>query len=99
MCLQRLIIWLLSVANKVISIKTITEYNNTIYVKLKKMYNYFYNNDEWLKDPFKGVKMPKKRDTKVIHLKWVGNVLEAVYLGYGPQGSMYVGILLAFMQG
>lgn len=41
---------------------------HTTYARLKKVYNYFYNNGELLKDPFKGVKMPKKGEAKVTHL-------------------------------
>ena len=74
---------------------------HTTYARLKKVYNYFYNNGELLKDPFKGVKMPKKGDTKVTHLtnEQMDNVLESVYLDYEPQDPMYVGILLAFYAG
>ena len=41
---------------------------HTTYARLKKVYNYYYNNGELLKDPFKGVKMPKKGEAKVTHL-------------------------------
>lgn len=74
---------------------------HTTYARLKKVYNYFYNNGELLKDPFKGVKMPKKGEAKVTHLTndQMDNVLSAVYLDYEPQDPMYVGILLAFYAG
>lgn len=74
---------------------------HTTYARLKKVYNYFFNNGELLKDPFKGVKMPKKGDTKVTHLtnEQMDNVLEAVYIDYEPQDPMYAGILLAFYAG
>ena len=74
---------------------------HTTYARLKKVYNYFYNNGELLKDPFKGVKMPKKGEAKVTHLnnEQMDNVLSAVYLDYEPQDPMYVGILLAFYAG
>lgn len=74
---------------------------HTTYARLKKVYNYFYNNGELLKDPFKGVKMPKKGEAKVTHLNndQMDNVLEAVYGDYEPQDPMYVGILLAFYAG
>lgn len=74
---------------------------HTTYARLKKVYNYFYNNGELLKDPFKGVKMPKKGDAKVTHLtnKQMDNILKAVYIDYKPQDPMYVGILLAFYAG
>lgn len=74
---------------------------HTTYARLKKVYNYFYNNGELLKDPFKGVKMPKKGEAKVTHLNndQMDNVLSAVYLDYEPQDPMYVGILLVFYAG
>ena len=74
---------------------------HTTYARLKKVYNYFYNNGELLKDPFKGVKMPKKGEAKVTHLNndQMDNVLTAVYLDFEPQDPMYVGILLAFYAG
>ena len=74
---------------------------HTTYARLKKVYNYFYNNGELLKDPFKGVKMPKKGEAKTTHLtnEQMDNVLTAVYLDYEPQNPMYVGILLAFYAG
>lgn len=74
---------------------------HTTYARLKKVYNYFFNNGELLRDPFKGVKMPKKGDAKVTHLtnEQMDNVLEAVYLDYEPQDPMYIGILLAFYVG
>ena len=74
---------------------------HTTYARLKKVYNYFYNNGELLKDPFKGVKMPKKGEAKVTHLNndQMDNVLSAVYLDFEPQDPMYVGILLAFYAG
>ena len=74
---------------------------HTTYARLKKVYNYFYNNGELLKDPFKGVKMPKKGEAKVTHLNndQMDNVLTAVYLDFEPQDPMYVGILLTFYAG
>ena len=74
---------------------------HTTYARLKKVYNYFYNNGELLRDPFKGVKMPKKGSTKTTHLtnEQMDNVLEAVYTDYEPKDPMYVGILLAFYAG
>ena len=74
---------------------------HTTYARLKKVYNYFYNNGELLKDPFKGVKMPKKGEAKITHLtnEQMDNVLSAVYLDYEPQDPMYVGILLVFYAG
>ena len=74
---------------------------HTTYARLKKVYNYFYNNGELLKDPFKGVKMPKKGEPKVTHLtkEQMDDVRSAVYDNYDPKDPMYVGILLAFLAG
>lgn len=74
---------------------------HTNYARLKKVYNYFYNSGDLLKDPFKGVKTPKKGEAKITHLtkEQMDNVLSAVYLDYEPQDPMYVGILLAFYAG
>ena len=74
---------------------------HTTYMRLKKVYNYYFNNGELLRDPFKGVKMPKRGETKITHLtnEQMDNVLSAVYYEYEPQDPMYVGILLAFYAG
>ena len=74
---------------------------HSAYARLKKVYNYFFNNGELLRDPFKGVKMPKKGEPKVTHLtnEQMDNVLSAIYADYEPQDPMYVGILLAFYAG
>ena len=37
---------------------------HTIYARLKKVYNYYFNSGELLKDPFKGIKMPKREKQK-----------------------------------
>ena len=72
---------------------------HTTYARLKKVYNYYFNNGELLRDPFKGVKMPKKGEAKITHLttEQMDNVLTAVYQDYDPQDPMYAGILLAFV--
>ena len=74
---------------------------HTTYARLKKVYNYYYSNGELLKDPFKGVKMPKKGEAKITHLtdEQMTNVADAVYIDYEPQDPMYVGILLALYTG
>ena len=74
---------------------------HTTYSRLKKVYNYFYNCGELLRDPFKGVKMPKKGEPKVSHLtqEQMDDVREAVYANLEPKDPMYVGILLAFYAG
>jgi integrase len=74
---------------------------HTTYARVKKVYNYFFENGELLVHPFKGVKMPKKGEPKVTHLtnEQMDDVLAAVYNDFSPRDPMYVGILLAFYAG
>ena len=71
------------------------------YSTAKKVYNYFFESGELLVHPFKGVKMPKKGDSKVTHLTktQMDDVLGAVFDTYKPEDAMYAGILLAFYGG
>ena len=89
--------WLTKLYNLDLSQNTI----HTTYARLKKVYNYFYNNGELLKDPFKGVKMPKKGEPKTTHLTddQMKSVLAAAELDYEKHEAMYCGILLAFFAG
>ena len=70
---------------------------HTTYSRLKKVYNHYFNIDVLKKDPFKGVKMPKRGEAKITHLtrEQMEDVLTAVYDNYTPDHPMYVGILLA----
>lgn len=72
-----------------------------IFTILRKVYNYFYENGELLKNPFKGVKVPKKGSPRVTHLtdEQMDKVLTAVYSDYEPEDGMFAGILLAFYGG
>ena len=74
---------------------------HTTYSRLKKVYNHYFNIDVLKKDPFKGVKMPKRGEAKVTHLtrEQMEDVLTAVYDNYTPDHPMYVGILLALYAG
>ena len=74
---------------------------HTTYARLKKVYNYYYNNGELLRDPFKGVKMPKKGQAKITHLtnEQMHQILTATYMDFEPENPMYVGILLALFTG
>lgn len=74
---------------------------HTTYARLKKVYNYYYNNGELLRDPFKGVKMPKKGQAKITHLttEQMNEILTATYMDFEPDEPMYVGILLALFTG
>ena len=89
--------WLTKLYNLGLSQNTI----HTTYARLKKVYNYFFNNGELLKDPFKGVKMPKKGEPQTTHLTddQMKSVLAAAELDYEKYEAMYVGILLAFFAG
>ena len=73
---------------------------HVIYSRLKKVFTFYYNSGELLKDPFNGIKMPKKGDPKVTHLtdEQVDKILSAVY-SLEPEEPMYVGILLALYTG
>lgn len=74
---------------------------HTVYARLKKVYNYFYDCGELLKDPFKGVKVPKKGEAKITHLtkEQMEDVLTAVHSNYEAKDPMFAGILLAFYAG
>ena len=89
--------WITELYNAGLSQNTI----HTTYSRLKKVYNYYLDIDELKKDPFKGVKMPKRGEAKITHLTkdQMDDVLEAVYSNYVPKDPMYVGILLAFYAG
>lgn len=74
---------------------------HTTYSRLKKVYNHYFNIDVLKKDPFKGVKMPKRGEAKITHLtrEQMEDVLTSVYDNYTPDHPMYVGILLALYAG
>lgn len=74
---------------------------HTTYSRLKKVYNHYFDIDVLKKDPFKGVKMPKRGEAKITHLtrEQMEDVLTAVYDNYTPDHPMYVGILLALYAG
>lgn len=74
---------------------------HTTYSRLKKVYNHYFNIDVLKKDPFKGVKIPKRGEAKITHLtrEQMEDVLTAVYDNYTPDHPMYVGILLALYAG
>lgn len=89
--------WLTNLYNKGLAQNSI----HLIFTRLKKVYSYYYNNGDLLRDPFKGIKNPKKGKPKVTHLtnKQMDDVLEAVYADYGPEDAMYIGVLLPFYAG
>lgn len=89
--------WLTNLYNQGLAQNTIY----TTYNRFRKVYSYYFNSGELLKDPFRGVKSPKKGRAKVTHLtnKQMDDVLEAVYADYKPEDGMYCGVLLAFYAG
>lgn len=74
---------------------------HTIYSRLRKVYNYYLDSGELLKDPFKGVDIPKKGKPKKTHLtqQQMDNVLTQLYANYNPHDAFYVGALLAYYAG
>lgn len=68
---------------------------------VNKVYAYYYSIDEISKNPFNGVKRPKKGAPKISHLtkEQMDDFLAAVYLDYKPEDKMYAAILLSFYAG
>ena len=89
--------WLTKLFNQGLSQNTI----HTTYARLKKVYNHFYETGELIKNPFVGVKTPKKGTPKISHLtkEQMDDVLAAVYTDFEPSDPMFAGILLAFYAG
>ena len=89
--------WLTELYKKGLSQQTI----HNAYSTAKKVYNYYFETGELLKHPFKGVKMPKKGESKITHLTsaQMDDLLAAVYVDYEPKDKMYAAILLAFYAG
>lgn len=71
------------------------------FAQLRKVYNYYYNQDIISYNPFKGVEAPKPSEAKVSHLskEQAHNFLEAVFSEYDPQEAMCCGLLLAYYGG
>ena len=89
--------WLTKLYHKNLSPNTI----HTIYSRLKKLYLHYYESGELLKNPFIGVKTPKKGNAKVSHLtnEQMDKVIVSFYADFKPEEPMYAGILLAFYAG
>ena len=90
-------VWLTELYNLSLSQNTI----HTVYARLKKVYNYYIESGELIRDPFKGVKMPKKGKPKTTHLtkEQMDDFLAALYLNYEPYDAFLVGVLLAYYAG
>ena len=73
----------------------------TAFYTVRKVYNYYYDIGELNRNPFRGIKPPKKGKPKTTHLRkeQMDDYLTAVYLEYSPQDGMYVALLLAFYAG
>lgn len=89
--------WLAQLHNQGLSQNTI----HSTYARLKKVYNYYLNNGVLLKDPFKGIKAPKKGEPQTTHLtkEQMNKMLMYVYDDYGAEEPMFAGILIAFYTG
>jgi len=68
---------------------------------VNKVYAYYFSIDEISKNPFNGVKRPKKGAPKISHLTrdQMEDFLAAVYFDYKPEDKMYAAILLSFYAG
>lgn len=68
---------------------------------VNKVYAYYYSIDEISKNPFNGVKRPKKGAPRISHLtnEQMDQFLAAVYADYNPEDKMYAAILLSFYAG
>lgn len=90
-------LWLTKLYNKGLSQNTI----HTTFSRFKKVFNHYYETGELIKNPFQGVKTPKKGEAKVTHLtkEQMDEILNAVYLDYDAKDPMFAGILLAFYAG
>lgn len=73
----------------------------TGFYTVRKVFNYYYETGDLLKNPFIGVKPPKKGKPKVTHLTkdQMDDYLAAVYREYEPTDGMYIAFLLAFYAG
>lgn len=71
------------------------------FLVVNKTYNYYYSIDEISKNPFDGVKRPKKSPPRLSHLtqEQSDNYLTALYSEYKPDDNMYAALLLDFYAG
>ena len=90
-------IWLTKLNQRGLSQNTIA----TAYYLLKKIYDYHYSIENITKNPFNGVKAPKRGAPKVTHLTktQMDDYLRAVYEDFTPNDSEYYAFLLAFYTG
>ena len=73
----------------------------TGFYTVRKVFNYYYETGELIRNPFNGVKPPKKSKPKVTHLtsQQMDDFLTAVYSEYDEVDGMYIALLLAFYAG
>ena len=74
---------------------------NNAFNLVNKTYNYYYSIEEITKNPFDGIKRPKKSPPKTSHLtqEQSDNYLTAVYNQYKAEDNMYAALLLDFYAG
>ena len=75
-----------------------TIYN--IFAAVRKVFIYYYNIGELMRNPFAGIKAPKQ-NKRTTHLtpEQMDDVLTAVYANYLPEDEIYIATLLAFYGG
>lgn len=68
---------------------------------VRKVFNYYYDIGELNRNPFAGVKAPKKGDSKVTHLtkEQMDDYLTAVYSDYDPKDKFFAASLIIFYAG
>lgn len=89
--------WLTKLFEKGLGPRTV----RNAYTQLKKIYTYYYEVGDIIKNPFNGVKAPKYGKPRVTHLTndQMDDFLSAVYTEYNPTDPMYVGCMLAYYGG
>ena len=72
----------------------------SVFATVRKVFNYYHNMGELLRNPFAGVKSPKQQ-SRTTHLtpEQMDDVIAAVYSEYSEEDFMYAAVLLAFYGG
>lgn len=68
---------------------------------LHKVYEYYYRTGDINRNPFNGVKLPRKSRPKITHLtlEQMDDYLTAVYADYNPEDKFYAAALILFYAG
>ena len=90
-------LWLTNLYNRGLGQGTISN----AYYLVKKVYDYHYEAEELIRNPFASVKPPKTPPPKVTHLtnEQMDAYLSAVYANFDPKDKFYAGALLLFYTG